>query len=128
MENTRPLRSLADDELMRRLHDLAGRSWRVEADLVAHIGEVDARRLWAREAVSSMFRYCTERLHLSEDAAYRRIEVARAARKHPMLLGFLSDGRLHLTGLSLLARHLRPRTATTCSHGRLTSPGAGSRS
>jgi len=106
MENAGPLPALSDEELMRRLHDLAGRSRRVEADLVAHIGEVDARRLWAREAVSSMFRYCTERLHLSEDAAYRRIEVARAARRHPRLLDFLRDGRLHLTGLSLLARHL----------------------
>jgi len=37
-----------------------------DADLVAHVGEIDARRLYARFAVSSMFAYCTELLHLSE--------------------------------------------------------------
>jgi hypothetical protein len=108
MKNGNDLTSLSDQELMKRLHALADTSRRVEADLVAHIGEVDARRLWAHAAVSSMFRYCTDRLHLSEDAAYRRIEVARAARKHPVLLDMLRDGRQHLTGLSLLVRHLTP--------------------
>ena len=97
------LRSLGDDELLRRLGELVSRSRCGEADLVAHIGEVDERRLYAREACSSMFVYCTERLHLSEPEAYLRITVARAARKHPMLLAMLGDGRLHLSGIVLLA-------------------------
>jgi len=50
-----------------------------------------------------MFAYCTERLHLSEAEAFRRITVARAARKHPVLLAMLRDGRLHLTGIAMLA-------------------------
>ena len=49
MESTHSLTSLSDDELLRRLSDLLGRSRRNEADLVAHIGEVDARRLYARK-------------------------------------------------------------------------------
>ncbi len=81
-------------------------SRRTEADLVAYIGEVDARRLYAREACSSMFTYATERLHLSEDEAYLRITAARAAREHPVLVEMLADGRLHLSGIALLARHL----------------------
>jgi hypothetical protein len=40
----RSLESLPDEELLRRLTDLLGRSRRIEADLVAHIGEVD--RTW----------------------------------------------------------------------------------
>ena len=32
--------------------------------------------------------------------------VARAARKHPVLLDMLADGRLHLTGISILQQHL----------------------
>jgi hypothetical protein len=50
-----------------------------------------------------MFAYCTERLHLSEAEAYRRITVARAARKHEVLLAMLRDGRLHLSGIAMLA-------------------------
>jgi flagellar motor switch protein FliM len=45
----------SDDELLRRLKELVQQSRRVEADLVAHIGEAEERRLYARYA-SSMFR------------------------------------------------------------------------
>jgi hypothetical protein len=106
MEMERSLESLPDEELLRRLADLLGRSRRVEADLVAHIGEVDRRRLFSRDACPSMFAYCTEVLHLSEHEAYLRITVARAAREHPVLLVLLSEGRLHLAGIAKLAPHL----------------------
>ena len=92
MEPTRSLEPLPDDELLRRLAELLRQSRRVEADLVAHIGEVDARRLYAREASPSMFAYCTERLHLSEAEAYLRIAAARASREHPVLLAMLPTG------------------------------------
>src|SRR3989304_4209617 len=92
MSSTHGLHSISDDELLRRLSDLLKESRRGEADLVAPIGEVDARRLYAREAASSMFTYCTEVLHLSEAEAYLRIAAARASRKYPMLLAMLSGG------------------------------------
>ena len=50
------LRSIPDDELLLRLSALLLQSRRVESELVAHIGEVDARRLYTRRACSSMFR------------------------------------------------------------------------
>jgi hypothetical protein len=106
MEHERPLQSLPDDELLHRLAQLMGDSRRVESDLVAHIGEVDERRLYAREASPSMFAYCTEVLHLSEAETYLRITAARASREHPVLLTMLADGRLHLTGIAKLAAHL----------------------
>ncbi len=108
MENARSLKSISDDELLRRLADLLRQSRRVEAELVAHIGEVDQRGLYAREAQPSMFAYCTEVLRLSEAEAYLRIAAARAARAHPVLLGMLGDGRLHLTAIAKLAPHLTP--------------------
>jgi hypothetical protein len=49
-----------------------------------------------------MFVYCMQALHLSEAEAYRRITVARAARKHAVLLAMLRDGRMHLSGMALL--------------------------
>jgi hypothetical protein len=106
MIHTDTLRSLSDDELLRRLTDLVSKSRRIEASLVAHIGEVDERRLYAREACSSMIAYCIEVLNLSEPEAYLRIAAARAARKHPLLLKMLSEGRLHLSGIERLAPHL----------------------
>ncbi len=98
--------TISDDELLRRLSGLVQESRRVESELVAHIAEVDERRLYAREACSSMFTYCTDVLHMSEAETYLRIRVARASRKHPGLLRMLKDGRIHLTGAAKLSPHL----------------------
>jgi 5-methylcytosine-specific restriction endonuclease McrA len=103
LADARPLRSLSDDELLKRLAGFVGQSRRTEADLIAHLAEVDERRLYAREASPSMFAYCTDVLHLSEHEAYLRITIARASRKHPRLLSMLADGRLHLSGAAELA-------------------------
>jgi hypothetical protein len=105
------LKLVSDDELLRRLSEILEHSRHLESELVAHIGEVDVRRLYAREASASMFSYCTEVLHLSESEAYLRICVARSARKFPIILGMLADGRLHLSGIAKLAPHL-----TTANH------------
>jgi hypothetical protein len=108
MDCEHTLATVSDDELLRRLIELLKHTRRAEADLVAHIGEVDARRLFAREAFPSMFAYCIDVLHLSEAEAYLRITAARAAREHPLLLDMLADGRLHLSGIGKLAPHLTP--------------------
>jgi 5-methylcytosine-specific restriction endonuclease McrA len=103
------LKSVPDDELLRRLCALLKDSRRIEADLIAHIAEVDARRLYAREAAPSMFAYCTERMHLSEPEAALRIRVARTARRHPEVLTMLRDGKIHLSGVALLGPLLTPK-------------------
>jgi len=96
MHNMDELKSLSDDELLRRLSDLLAPSRRVEWVLVAHIAEVDARRLFAREAWPSMIQYCMGALHLSKGEGYRRIAAARMSRRYPVILLMLEDGRLHL--------------------------------
>src|SRR5262245_29497255 len=106
MDTERPLRSVPDDELLHRLGTLVHQSRAVEHDLVTHIAEVDARKLYARAASSSMHAYCTDVLYLSGAEAYLRIAAARASLKHPVLLTMLADGRLHLTAVGLLAPHL----------------------
>jgi hypothetical protein len=113
MQEGSKLMAIPDDVLLRRLSSLVRDSRRVEADLVAHIGEVDARKLYAREAMPSMFAHCTRVLHLSEAETWLRILVARASREHPMLLPMLRDGRLHLSGIRRLAPHLTPTNRET---------------
>ena len=90
------LKSLSDDELLHRLSESTRQSRVVEVDVVALIAEVDARKLYAGEACSSMFDYCRQVLRLRENEAYLRITVARASREHPVLLTMLRDGRLYL--------------------------------
>src|SRR5262245_31074104 len=108
-----PLESASDDDVLRGLADILGQSRRVESALVAHIGEVEARHLYARSACSSMYGYCTEVLHLSEGETYLRRRVGRAAREYPVLLAMLADGRLHLSSIALLEPHLTPENRET---------------
>ena len=70
------LESLSDAQLLFHLHDLARRDHNLEAEFVAHLGEVDARRLYIEQAFSSMFEYCVHVLHFDEGVAYKRIAVA----------------------------------------------------
>jgi 5-methylcytosine-specific restriction endonuclease McrA len=100
------LKSVRDEDLLRELGRLVTQARGVEAEVVAHIGEVELRRLYAQAACSSMFEYCRSILGLRENEAYLRITVARAAREHPVLLEMLRDGRLHLSGIARLAPHL----------------------
>jgi hypothetical protein len=110
MASTTPS-SLNDDALLLSLASVLRDSRRTEADLLEHIAEVDRRQLYMREACSSMFAYCVERLHLSEPEAALRIHAARACRLHPALLDKLREGRLHLSGIALLAPHLKDEKA-----------------
>ena len=101
-----PRSSLTDAELLLEVRTLAGMERQATARLIAVLGEVDARRLYLAEGCSSLFTYCTQVLHLSEHAAYGRIEAARAARTWPAVLQLLADGSVHLTAVTLLAPHL----------------------
>ena len=81
------------------------------AALLAHIAEVDARRLYLPAAYPSMFAYCLHELRLSEDSAYKRIQAARTAREFPVIFDALAEGRLHLSAVCLLAPYLKPENA-----------------
>src|SRR4051812_44926572 len=98
--------ALSDAELLLELRALAATERHATARLITALGEVDARRAYLAEGCSSLFTYCTQVLHLSEHAAYGRIEAARAARKWPAILDRLADGSVHLTAVTLLAPHL----------------------
>jgi len=100
------LTHLSDAVLLRDLALLVSHDRVTTATLLAHIAEVDARRLYVPAGYSSMHAYCVDELHLSEDAAFRRIRAARAARQFPALFAALADGRLHLAAVCVLAPHL----------------------
>lgn len=98
--------SMSNDELVAATRELARRSCTVEANLLLHLGEIDARKLYLDRAFSSMFAFCTRELGFSEGAAYNRIQVARAARRLPAVIDAVRSGLVHLAGLRLLAPHL----------------------
>ena len=97
---------LSDEDLVNSMKRLAGDEREATALLVAHLAEFDGRRLYLGAGFSSLFGYCCEVLHLSEPAAYNRIEVARAARRFPAILPLLGEGLLSLATVRLIASHL----------------------
>jgi len=105
------LATLPGDQLLAHLKSLVRAGQEAEAELLAHLGEVDSRRLYLDEACSSMFAYCVQVLHFAEAVAYKRIAAARAARRHPELLRAIRRGDLHLTAVSLLAPELTQANA-----------------
>ncbi len=104
--NESQIASMANDELLLATQELARRSCEVEADLLLHLAEIDDRHLYLGRSCPSMYEFCIRELGFSEGAAYNRIFVARAARRFPALVDALRSGRVHLSGLRLLAPHL----------------------
>jgi hypothetical protein len=102
----REVARLSSDELRARLVTLVERDRHVTAELLVHLGEVDARRLHVSWAFSSLFGYAVESLGFSEDEAYKRITAARTARRFPAALELIHGGRLHLSGLLVVAPYL----------------------
>jgi len=74
--------------------------------LVAHLAELDTRDVHFRAGHGSLFAYCRDALGLSEQDAYNRIAVARAARRFPVILELLEGGAVNLTSVRLLGPHL----------------------
>lgn len=98
---------LPDAELEERLKRLAGIERKALVLLLLHLGEFDERRLYADRGHPSLFSYCMHILGYSEQAAYKRIQAARAARAHPEILQRLADSELTLTAVVILSPHLR---------------------
>src|SRR5262245_4935322 len=100
------LSHLPDQILLRDFATLVSQDRATTVELLAHLAEVDARQLYVPAGYSSMYAYCVDELHLSEDAAYKRIQAARVARRFPVLFTALAQGRLHLAAVCLLAPRL----------------------
>jgi 5-methylcytosine-specific restriction endonuclease McrA len=109
--NRYSLTLVSDSALLRDLRSLLAKERATTAELLAHFAEVDDRRLYAAAGHPSMFAWCVAELHLSEEAAFKRIRVARVARRFPVVFSMLADGRLHLSAVVLLAPCLTPENA-----------------
>jgi len=104
------LADLSDAQLLQNLTSLCGQGRAVLARLLAHLVEVEARRLHLEAACPSMFQFCVRRLGMSEDEACRRIQAARLARRFPDLLVRIERGELTLSTIALLHETLTEAT------------------
>ncbi|HTO92666.1 MAG TPA: hypothetical protein VMJ70_16160 [Candidatus Sulfotelmatobacter sp.] len=104
------LTHLSDGTLLQNLDVLFVREQRNTAEILAHIAEVDARKLHVPLAYPSLHEYCMGRFGLEKQAALKRVQAARAARKFPVLFEAIAEGRLSLSAVVVLAPHLTEET------------------
>ncbi len=119
-ESVATLTQLSDRDLWTGALSANGARRRATALLLAHLAVIEARELHLLRGYSSMFDFCVRGLGMSEGTAHRAISGTRAAHRYPLVLEMLADGRLHLSGLSLLAPRL-----TAENHEKLLEEAAG---
>jgi hypothetical protein len=104
--------ALGNEQLVAALARLVRRENDALSDLLAHLAELDERRLYLDLGFSSLFAYCTETLGFCKSSAGRRIAAARVCRRYPEAFARVARGELQLSVLSVLAQYLMPENAT----------------
>jgi hypothetical protein len=97
---------LLDEELLGNVATLLDTERELCAKLLAHLAEIESRKLHLKAGFSSMFQLCVEHHGMSEGQAFRRILAARLARRFPVIYSLVASGALHLSALQLLHEHL----------------------
>ena len=99
------MHEISDAQLVGDLKGLLATDSRIEARVVAHLAELDARKLHLL-AGRSLWHYCQQELGLSDNQAFYRITAARAARRFPILFDLLAQRAIHLTTVALISKYL----------------------
>ena len=106
MEKITEISKLKDKELVEQFGVLVRGEKEATASVVAHLSEIDRRKLYAAEGYPSLFSYCVEKYHYSESEAFLRIQAARFSQNFPEVLNFLEKDKMTLTTIKLISPYL----------------------
>ena len=104
-------KNLSDADLTETLKKTIAAERSNIAASIACLIEITARDLHIRLGASSLFVYLTREVKLSESSASKRCAAIRAVRDFPQILPLIQSGRLHLSNISLISRHLTRENA-----------------
>src|SRR3990170_1831091 len=96
------LSSLAEvpsDALTVRLYEIRKEERALLVEFLAHLAELDRRRVVLALGYPSLFSFCTDYLGLTKSSAFRRTTACRLVGRFPVIAEYLADGRLCLTTL-----------------------------
>ncbi|MEK7691174.1 MAG: hypothetical protein AAB425_09155, partial [Bdellovibrionota bacterium] len=96
------LQSLTNSELLDQTRSLVARERALTTELLAHLREVERRRLYAEQGYSSLFDYGRRGLGYCEGSADRRINAMRLLKELPQIEPALKSGELSLSNASAL--------------------------
>jgi len=101
------LKKFSNQELHSRTIALVREETRLTLEILHHLREIEARKLYAERGHSSLFEYATRELRYSESAAQRRIASMRALRELPELEKKIETGDLKLTQVAQVQSFFR---------------------
>src|SRR5882724_6252992 len=99
---------VSEQQLRTQLATLLANGCRTEARIIAHMAEVEERKIHAKDGSLSLFDYCVRQLGLSESEAFHRLTAARIARRFPVVFAMIERREIHLTAVCLLRDYLTP--------------------
>src|SRR5262245_39082385 len=111
MNHPFPLSHVGDGELLRQNEAIWQQRRRFTAEGLAHLAEIDARRLYLPAAYDSMQSFCIHELRFTADEAQKHPTAARVAQQYPVIFRMIAEGQLHITGVLILAPRLTPANA-----------------
>lgn len=100
------LEALSDAQVEAALLAAVKREAEQTAGVLRALLEFERRRLHERKPYGSLYEFCVHGLRYSEQAAYKRIQAARAAAKYPVVLELIESRKLDLSNLVIVAPHL----------------------
>lgn len=103
----RALQSLPDGVLRARLRELSVNERSVSGELLRHLGEYDARKLYEGDGLGNLWTYCARVLKFADAEIGLRIQAAKAVHANPHLLAMLERGETSVSSIGRLAPHLK---------------------
>ncbi|MEK2690489.1 HNH endonuclease [Bdellovibrio sp. GT3] len=103
------IHTLSDVEVESRLKYLSQKERELLHLVLAHIKEVEIRRIFLQRGYPTMYEYLTKELRYSGSAAMRRLEAARVLGEIPSVARKIHEGSVNLSQLSELARAVKEK-------------------
>src|SRR6218665_1758045 len=90
-------KTYSDDTLFERTHQLVREERRLTLDVIHHLREIQARKLYLERGYPSLFEMCITEFKYSPAAAQRRIEAMRLIQDMPHVEEKIAAGQISLS-------------------------------
>jgi hypothetical protein len=107
------LRKLSNETLDANLKSLVQQERELTSEILAHIAEVDRRKLYLKMSFRSLFDYLSEHLGYSNGNAQRHLDAARLLNDVPDLNQRLESGKLNQSHVTLVQKAIRQKKKET---------------
>ncbi len=97
------LKNISDTELLSKTKGLVLKERELIGEIIAHLAEIETRKLYCDLKYRSLYDYCTEELGYTNDQAYRRICAMRLTKQLPQVKEKLENGTISLSSANMFS-------------------------